>query len=228
MSNQKDSLFNNILVNIVIPVIVLSKFSKEEYLGPVYGLVTALLIPLVYGLYEFFKNKRKNYFAVIGFVGILFSGVIGLLKFPPHWIAIKEAAVPFLIGVIILVTTKTKWQFVKKIIYNKNLLNTDKIEAALYAADLHPKLDQLLFRSNILLGATFFVSATLNYILAKVIVKSVPGTTQFNEELGRMAMLSLPVIAIPLTAIMALLFFYIVTQLKKLTRLSQEELFIQK
>jgi hypothetical protein len=136
--------------------------------------------------------------------------------------------VPLLIGIIVLATSKTKWQFVKKIIYNKNLLDTDKIEERLCADESKSKLDQLLFRSNILLGATFFVSAALNYILAKVIVKSVPGTSQFNEELGRMAMLSLPVIAIPLTAIMALLFFYIVTQLKKLTRLTQDELFIQK
>lgn len=225
MSNKKEGFLNNVLINIVIPAIVLSKFSKEEYLGPVYGLILALLFPLVYGLYDFLKQKRKNYIAIIGFAGILFSGIVGLLKFPPHWIAVKEASVPFIIGTIILISTKTKWQLVNKIIYNKSLLDVEKIEERLYTPALKEKLNSLLFRSNVLLAGTFFVSSTLNYILAKIIVKSMPGTVTFNEELGRMAILSFPVIAIPLMIIMSFIFMYFVSNLKKITQLSKEELF---
>jgi hypothetical protein len=225
MSNQKEGFLNNILLSIIIPAIILSKFSKEEYLGPFYGLIIALLFPLVYGLYGFFKQKRKNYIAVIGFIGILFSGIVGLLKFPPHWIAVKEASVPLIIGIIILISTKTKWQLVNKIIYNKSLLDIDKIEERLDTEASKERLNTMLFRSNIFLAATFFVSATLNYILAKIIVKSMPGTVMFNEELGRMAILSFPVIAIPLMIIMSFIFMYILSKLKKLTQLSNDELF---
>lgn len=228
MSNQKNSSLNNLLINIIIPAIILSKFSKEEYLGPVYGLIIALLFPLVYGLYDFFSQNRKNYIAVIGFLGILFTGIIGILNFPPQWIAVKEASIPFIIGTIILISTNTKWQLVTKVIYNRNLLNIDKIEASLITVDSKSRLEKLLLRSNLFLAATFYISAMLNYTLAKAIVKSAPGTTQFNEELGRMAILSFPVIAVPLMIIMAVILFYMVSALKKLTQLSRDELFIQK
>ena len=46
-------------------------------------------------------------------------------------------------------------------------------------------------------ASSFFLSSALNYILAKMILVSEPGTTAYTEELGRMTALSYPVIVIP-------------------------------
>ncbi len=224
---QSNPLFN-ILINIVIPVIILTKFSKEAYLGPLYGLIAALSLPFIYGLYELIFQKQKNFISILGFIGILFSGIIGLMQFPPHWIAVKEASIPLVIGLVVLISTKTPWQLLKTFIYNKEILNIDKINSRLPTVELQTKLNKILGRANIILACTFFFSAVLNYSLAKIMVNSLPGTIEFNEEIGKMAMLSFPVIALPSVIMMVFILWYIFSSLKKLTLLTTDEIFVEK
>lgn len=225
---SKNNPIVNLLFNIVIPIIILTKFSDEAYLGPLFGLLIALSFPLVYGLYEFVIQKQKNFISILGFVGVLISGVIGILKFPPHWIAVKEAAIPLIIGLAVLISTNTSWQLLKKFVYNRELLDVDQIEARLFSAELRVKLDLMLKRANLFFASSFFLSAILNYYLAKVIVTSMPGSIAFNEEIGRMTMLSFPIIAVPSVLIMIVIFWYIISSLKKLTQLSSNELYSEK
>lgn len=225
---KKNNQLTNILFNIIIPILILTKFSKEEYLGPLYGLVIALSFPFIYGLYELIIQKQKNFISIIGFIGILLSGTIGLLKFPPQWIAIKEASIPLLIGIIVLISTKTSWQLIKKFVYNRDLLNIDQIELILNTEQLKLQLNKVLERANIFLACSFFFSAALNFFLAKIIVHSLPGTTQFNEEIGKMTMLSFPVIALPSVAIMIFIFWYLLASIKKITQLSYNEIYSEK
>jgi len=222
---KKDNQFINLFVSIIIPTIILTKFSKEAYLGPFVGLMLALSLPLIYGLYELIIKKRRSFISVLGFVSILLTGVIGLWQFPPHWIAVKESAIPLLIGIMVLISTKTSWQIVKKLIFNAELFDLDEIGLRIKSANRETELNNMLSRANTFLAASFLFSATLNYFLAKAIVQSLPGTIQFNEEIGRMTMLSYPVIAIPSVAIMLLIFWYILSSLKKMTQLSTNELF---
>lgn len=222
---KKNNQFLNLLVNIVIPVLILTKLSKEEYLGPLYGLIVALAFPLFYGLYELIIQKQKNFVSLLGFVGILLTGVIGLLQFPPKWIAIKEAAIPLVIGLVVLFSTKTSWQLISKFLYNREVLNIDKIESKLLENGKQSGLDKALEKANIFLSFSFFLSAALNFILAKIIVTSMPGTLEFNEEIGRMTMLSYPVIVLPSMVILILVFLYLFRSIKKLTGLCSEEVY---
>lgn len=216
---KKNNQLINILINIIIPLIVLTRFSKEEYLGPIWGLLIALAFPLIFGLYELIIQKQKGLTSIIGFIGILLSGIIGLMKFPPHWIAVKEASIPLIIGFIVLFSTKKPWQLITKFLYNRELLNIDKIEDILTLNGLQIQLNRKLNRANLFLAYSFFFSAVLNYFLAKVIVQSMPGTTKFNEEIGRMTMLSFPVIALPSFVIMIFIFSYIMSSIKNLTQM---------
>ncbi len=228
MFNSGNNQIINILVNIVIPVIVLTKFSSEKHLGPLLGLLIALALPLIYGLYGFIFQKHTNFISIIGFIGVFLTGVIGLLQFPPQWIAFKEAAIPLFIGIIILVSTTTSWQIINKFIYNSELLDIDKIESKLSSQKAKIRLSNTFNRANIFLACSFFFSAILNYVLAKIIVRSMPGTIQFNEEIGRMTMLSFPVIALPSVLILMIILWYVFSTLKNLTQLSSDELFAEK
>ena len=70
------------------------------------------------------------------------------------------------------------------------------------------------------------LSSILNYILAKILLVSAPGTEAFNAELGKMNALSFPVIAVPATIIMMLALFYLFKRIKALTHLELEDILI--
>ena len=93
VDNKKENPLSNLLFNIALPAIVLMKLSKEEYLGPTWGLILALAIPAVYFLYDLFKNGNRNFISILGFVSILLTGGIGLLELSPGIYAIKEALI---------------------------------------------------------------------------------------------------------------------------------------
>jgi hypothetical protein len=225
---KKENQFINVLFNIIIPLIVLTRLSKDEYLGPIWGLLIALLFPLIFGLHGLVIQKQKSLTSIIGFVGVLLTGIIGLMRFPPHWVAVKEAAIPLIIGLVVLFSTKTSWQLITKFLYNREIFDIDKIQNKLDSNGLQIQLNRKLNKANIFLSSSFFISAVLNFFLAKIIVQSMPGTTQFNEEIGRMTMLSFPVIALPSVLIMIFIFWYIMSSIKHLTQLSSNEILSEK
>ena len=63
---EKENPFVSIVFNIVIPVIVLSKLTSADRLGPVYGLIVALAFPTVYFIYDFLKRRNTNFISIVG------------------------------------------------------------------------------------------------------------------------------------------------------------------
>jgi hypothetical protein len=116
-TQKKENPITSIVFNIVIPVVILSKFTTEDKLGPIWGLVLALMFPIGYFLFDYFSRKKTNFISIVGFVSILLTGVIGIFEFPSEWLAYKEASVPLLIGIAILISLKTPFPLVKKLLY---------------------------------------------------------------------------------------------------------------
>jgi hypothetical protein len=56
-------------------------------------------------------------------------------------------------------------------------------------------------------------------------LKSPPGTPEFNAELGRMHVLSWPVIVLPSMVVMMLAFWKLISGLKELTGLTTDDIF---
>jgi len=227
-SAKKENIVSSLVFNIIIPVVILSQLSAHEFFGPVTALILAILFPLAYGLYDFSFKKKKNFIAILGFASILLTGLIGLMKFPPEMIAVKEAAVPFVIGVVNLVSVGTSYPLIKIFIYNKELMDVERIDKILEEDNKHVDFEKLIARASALLSGSFFFSAALNYIVARIIVTGLPGTVQFNADLGKMALIHLPVIAVPCTLITGLIFWYLLSSVKKLTNLPAKELFSEK
>ena len=78
--------------------------------------------------------------------------------------------------------------------------------------------------SSTLVGLSFLVSSCLNYILARLVVVSPPGSVAFNQELGKMTALSYPVIALPSSIILVIAIWVLIKKLQQLTGLSLENL----
>lgn len=214
----------SILVSIVIPAIILSKFSDEAHLGVLPGFIIALAFPIALSLYELISQKQVGFIAIIGLVSIFCTGIIGVLELPSEWMAYKEAAVPLLIGTAVVVSLWTPYPFVKKLFYNEEFMDIKRIDAALDERGNKERFEKVLNYSTYMIGASFLLSAILNFTLTKIIVQSPSGTEAFNQELGRLTALSYPAIALPSTLVMFIALWYLFKQTTKLTGLEFEEL----
>lgn len=233
MKNQKTPPANNqrkpsplidVLVSIVIPSIILMKLSDESQLGAVNALILALSFPLGWGLYEILKHNKFNFIALLGLVSVALTGGIGLLQLDTQWLAIKEAAIPGLIGIVILLSTYTRYPLVKTLIYNPTILNIKSIHQKLDESGNHAAFQQRIQNASYLLSGSFFFSSFMNYVLAKWIVTSPTGSAAFNEELGKMTLLSYPMIAIPSMIMMMAIFYYLWRSIHGMTGLTLEEI----
>ncbi len=193
----RENIWLNIGLNVIVPSVLMSKGKDWFHLEQAPLLCVALAFPLVYGVYDFIARKKYNFFSILGFVSILITGGVGLLKLPSGWIAIKEAAIPALFSVAVLVSLKTKFPLVRTFLYNPELFNVPKIDLALTERNTHPQFEKLMQVCTYYLAGSFVLSAGLNYALAKVIIKSETGTDAFVKELGKMTAWSWPVITIP-------------------------------
>ncbi|MBS3803646.1 MAG: MFS transporter [Oleiphilaceae bacterium] len=213
----------DLLVSIIIPSVILMKLSGADYLGASWALIIGLAFPLSWGLFELFKYRKYNFIAVLGVISVGLTGGIGLLALDAQWLAIKEAAVPAVIGIAVLVSTRTRYPLVKTLLYNPAVLNVDKIQRKLKEKGTEDVLADRLLKASYYFSGTFLFSSIMNYVLAKWIVTSDSGTTAFNEELGRMTLVSYPMIAIPSMIMMLAIFYYLWRTIRQLTGYTLEE-----
>lgn len=207
----------NLMFNIVIPTLILSKLSEDHQLGPIWALVAALAFPLGFGLWELQQSKKVNFLSVLGVISVLLTGGISLLQLDPAYIAIKEAAVPGIIALVVLISQRSKYPLVKKILLNDELMDLTKLEASLKANNAEQLFAAKLQNCAYLVAGSFVVSSILNYGLAKYLLVSAPGTAAFNEELAQMTALSYPVIALPCTIMLMVAIWYLFSQIGKVT-----------
>lgn len=214
----------DLLLSIVIPSVILMKFSGEQDLGASGALITALAFPIGWGLYELVKYRKFNFIALLGLVSVLLTGGIGLLELDPQWLAVKEAAIPGLIGLAVLISTQTRYPLIKTLIYSPKIIQVDKVKQALSEFGNTLAFEARLLKATYFLGGSFFFSSVMNYILARWIVTSPAGSTAFNEELGQMTLLSYPIIAIPSMIMTIGIFYYLWRTINSMTGLSFEEI----
>jgi len=214
----------SLMLNVVIPVIILTYLSKDKYLGPLWGLITALILPIGYGLHTLIKEKRADFISIIGIVSVLLTGVFGILKLPPEWIAIKEAAIPLIIGLVIIISLWTPCPLIKKILMSEKIFNVDLLHEKLREKGNEPKFEKRLVGLTWGLASSFFLSSALNYGLAKVILKSEPGTEAYIAEIGKMTGLSYIVVMLPSMAVMILVLIALIKTLTHLTDLKLDDL----
>ncbi|OZG74094.1 MFS transporter [Hahella sp. CCB-MM4] len=224
-NQQKGGLLFNLLFNIVIPTVILSKFSSDEYLGPMYSIVAALSFPIAYGIRDFMTSHKPNFFSIFGVVNVILTGGMSLMQLDPQYIAIKEAAVPAMFGIATMISLKTRYPLVRTFLFNEQVMQVQKVNEALEANGNHKAFEQKLVNASYMVAASFFLSSVLNYILAKVVLVSQPGTTAFTEELGKMTALSFPVIAVPSTLVLMGALWYLISQIQKLSHLKLEDIF---
>jgi hypothetical protein len=221
----RENLLLNLACNIAAPALILGKLSKPERLGPEWALVVALAFPLGYFLYDYARRRQANVFSIIGFVSTLLTGGLGLMKVGGFGFAIKEAAMPLVLGAAVLITQRTKRPLVRELVYNPQVLDTERVSAELAARGQTSAFERLLASSAYFVAGSFLVSAALNFGLARWVLTADPHTqaTLFNEQLGRMNWLTWPVITLPSMAMLMFVLFRLLGGIKRLTGLDLEQ-----
>lgn len=231
MDQNKSNSHNlfNLLFSIVIPVLILNKLSDK--LGSLPALVLALCFPLGYAIYDYLKYKEKSYISLLGFLNVLVTGGLAVLKLDGYWFALKEAAFPLLIGIFVFVSTYSETPFIKNVLLNPILIDADRVLKAIHERSQQLSFEKLVKKSNVILAGSFFMSAILNFVLAVKIFTPIDINLPqdqhgqlLNAQIAEMTYKGLIVIAIPSFAILMGLFYYFMNTLKTLTQLSLDEI----
>jgi len=222
--HKQENPLVSIVINVIIPVAILTLLSKEKYLGPVWALVVGLFFPIGYGLRTLIRDRKADFMSIIGIVSVTLTGVFGILKLPPEYIAIKEAAIPLLLGLAIVISLKTPFPLIKKIMMTEALFDVERLKLA-----LKEKGNEIIFEKRLVgltwgFASSMFLSSGLNYALAKIVLQSEPGTEAFTAELGKMTGLSHVVVLVPCMVVMIWVMNKLFNTLTELTGLKLDDL----
>lgn len=221
--NAKPNPLTELLITLIIPSVILMKFSDPEDLGAVYALLLALAFPLAWGARDLLTRKKLNLFAALGVVSIFLTGGIGLLQLDTQWLAIKEAAIPGLIGLAVAISAHTRYPLVRVLLYTPALMDVERIQRGLDDRGNQAAFESRLKLATWMMAGSFLFSSVMNYFLATWIVVSPTGTPAFNEELGRLTLLSYPMIALPSMLILMVALYYLARSIKALAGLKLNE-----
>lgn len=224
-TKRPENLVLNLVCNIAIPTLILMKFSSAKWLGPLGGLLVALIFPFGYGVWDFIRRRETNLFSIIGFVSVLLSGGLGVLKVGGVWFAVKDAAIPLVMGIAVLVSLRTKKPLVRTVLLNDQVIDVARVEAALDARGERPGFERLLVKASYGLAASFVLVAALHFTVVLSVLRSPPGTEAFNNELGRVHVLSLVFVALPSVVSLMIVLWQVVKGIERLTGLDGDAIF---
>ncbi len=235
MQNKKENPFVNLLANIILPVFIINKtalFPGEH--KALLALGVALFFPISYGLWDLIQNKKTNYFSILGLVNTLITGLFAVFAFEGFWFAVKEAAMPAVLGVGVYLTSLKGSPFFKKFIEMSGLLKMSSIEEK--AAELGTKKEVHLsfIKANNLFALSFFLSAVLNFALATYIFKPIDldlsqteKASILNGQISQMTWMGMAAIGLPMMVFLAATLFKLFKDLQKYTGLEQDEMLVQ-
>lgn len=221
----KENAFLNIGLNVVLPSVILTKFSGDQHLGQVYSLILALSFPIGYGLYDYIKMKKFNFFSGLGLFSVLMTGGIGLFHLDKSWMVAKETGIPLIMGLAVLYSQFTQYPLVK--LFLGQMIDIELIDKTFKENGHDGLFEKNLKIASFLLACTFFISAILNYVLAVKVLVGEPGSEEFNQSLGKMTALSFPVISVPMLIMVGVIIAYLIMTIKKNTDLEIESIIKQ-
>lgn len=230
--NKNENPLISLMFNIALPVVILNYSSRVfSDVSPVVTLCAALSFPVVYGLIDYFKNnKHKNVLSIVGTANILLTGGFALLTLEGMWFAVKEAAIPLLIGVWVLWSSFTEKPLMKWVVDKSSVFRTSDITFQLDSQIKRKQYGILLKKATLYLSYCFFFSAFLNFIVGvrifehKNVLSELEKQNLLNEQIADMTWISFLVIGLPLTVISSWTLWWFINHLRKLTGLSLEQI----
>jgi hypothetical protein len=235
----------NLSFNLLFPILILRKGKDwfgsdlEIWLTPpaddktLVGsiiLLIAISFPIGYGAWDFVRRRKWNFLSILGALSALLTGGIGLIpQATVFMFAVKEAALPGILGILTVLTLRTKKPLIRLFLYNPEVIRVELVDHALEKRGTQSQFDQLMVKCTWLIALSFILSAVLNYILARAFVETEPRVNidQFNLEVSDMWLWSFIVISIPCMVVSAYAFWILIKGIRELAGLALEEILAQ-
>lgn len=242
--SPQDHPLANILINVIIPVLILSYLSKDPvlqeklgkiakpwHIGPLRAMILALALPLGYGAWHYIKTRKGNFFSALGLVSVLLSGGLTLYLWNRNGsvkpnagflFGIKEALIPLVLGIAILASHRSATPLIRVFLYNDTIFDIPKIETRVAEISGQGEYDRILLGATKLFATSFFLSSLMNLCLAQWFFRgfdshAIDALEKFNEIMGRIMGWGFAVIGVP---ILIFLFFTLRRLLKGLEQLT--------
>ena len=187
---KRENMLVNLGFNLLLPILILRK--GDDWFGPGLGkllggassdsmevasclLLLAILFPISYGAYDFVRRRKWNFLSILGALSALLTGGVGLIpELTVTHFAIKEAALPGILGILTVLTLKTKKPLIRLFLYNPEVIRVDLVDQALAERGTQREFDGMMVKCTWLIASSFVLSATLNYLLSNWIVVTEP------------------------------------------------------
>jgi len=241
----KEHPLANILINVLLPILALSYLGKDDdekfwHLGPHIAMAIAVCLPLAYGIRDLVRTRKLNPFSVLGLGSVLLTGGITIAVWNEDGtihpkaallFAIKEAAIPVMLGLSFLVSLKMRTPLVKIFLINPDIFDLPRIDKAVTERSKQGEFKRLIWRSTLAMAGAFAVSATLNFFLAMYFLGAVdvvaPDARElYNDAVARLTGWSFVVIGVPVLIIMIATLFYAIKTLEKITGLTRDDILL--
>ena len=239
-ATAQENPFADIIINVLVPVLVLSYLSKEGdelwHVGPMWAMFVALAIPIGYGLWHYFKYRQMNVFSLVGLFSVVLTGAITIYlwsggasvrKNAALLFGIKEAVQPLVLGSLFLITHKMSKPLFNVFVYNDTIFDLSTIEAAIAERGTETEHKRLLWKATLLFFGSFLVSSVLNlglafYFLGDLDPLSADWRELYNSDVAKITGWGFVVIGAPIIVVGGCILWYLVTGLKRLTGLETE------
>ena len=186
----------------------------------------ALIFPVAYFIYDFFKRKNVNIISILGFINVLLTGGIGIFGerfgLSKNWFIIKEGALPSFIGLGLIILRKLRKNSFNKILLNDMIFDNHKIKSSIKYEEQN-KFESIVHRagSHFIIG--LFMSSFIQFILASLIVTSDPGESSFNEQVATMTWVSFFAVFVITMSVVGKGYLGLISGVEKITGLKRED-----
>ncbi len=250
---DKEHPLANILINVLIPVLVLSFLSKDPviqeklhkpvhfwHIGPLFAMIVALALPLGYGIRHFIRTRKPNFFSGLGLCSILLTGGLTLYLWNKDGsvkenagilFGLKEACIPLVLGIAILTSARSDAPLLKVFLFNDSLFDIPKIEGKVAELGKTSDYRNLLMQCTRWFSASFFLSSLMNLGLALWFFRgfdhqAIDALETYNGIIGKLTGWGFAVIGAPILVFLFLILRHLLKGLNVLTGLKDEELML--
>jgi hypothetical protein len=181
-----------------------------------------------------------NFFSGLGLFSVMLTGGLTLFLWNKDGtvkenaailFGLKEASIPFVLGFAVIASHWSKTPLLRTFLYSDSLFDIKKIETKVNELGKQAEYNKVILCSTILFGMSFFISTLLNfglsmYFLGDLNHAAANAREIYNEKIAKVTGWGFVVIGVP---IMIFLFFTLrklLSGLRSLTGLKDEELML--
>ena len=242
---EKENPLISICFNIFIPVLILKNGDNwiheilhlldiaelpVQFLDAInlssMAFLIALIFPVAYFIYDFFKRKNVNVISILGFINVLLTGGIGIFGerfgLSKNWFIVKEGSLPSLIGLGLIILRKLRKNSFNKILLNDIIFDNHKINSSIKYEEQN-EFETIVHRAGSHFIVGLFMSSFIQFILASLIVTSNPGESSFNEQVATMTWVSFLAVSVITMSIVGKGYLGLISGIEKITGLKKED-----